>query len=240
MRRHSMVLGSTLVATLVVGVGCTVPLPRYEWHDARTAVRTMSRRDVSIRTLSAACRILLESEGGRVELTGAFVAQPPHRLRLRAWKFSLVVFDVTVNDDGLFVLDNRRLTESSKNLQRVNHARFVEAITLLPGFELDETWQTGVGSENSEFTITRRLPDQGSAIECIVDKNTLVRKRCVYRDDGGHIVQCAIGIEDQRLQVRGRSSHVGISFHAIGSEIQGPAREAKGGAGMGAKVGLRR
>ncbi len=189
MKDRTLALGSAIVAILVVGAGCASPLPRYEWHDAPTALRTMSRRDGGIRTFWASCRILLESGAGRVELTGALVAQPPRRLRLRAWKFSQAVLDITLNDDGLFVLDKNRSKNTSDNLQRVNHARFVEAIALLPGFERDAAWQAGENSDGDEFLITRPSPDQGGAIECTVDKDTLVRKRCVYRDDGGHIRQ---------------------------------------------------
>ena len=189
MNYRTLALGSAIAAILVVGVGCASRLPRYEWHDAQTAIRTMTRRDRAIRTFSAACRILLESEGGRVELTGALVAKPPNRFRLRAWKFSQAVLDITLNEDGLFVLDKSRSGERIESLRRVNHARFIDAIALLPGFEHDAAWRTGAGTDDDEFAIMRPLPDQGSAIECAVDKNTLVRKRCVYRDDGGQVRQ---------------------------------------------------
>jgi len=185
MKNRTVVFGSVIPAVLVGGAGCASPLPRYAWHDAPTALRTMSRRDGGIQTFSASCRILLESDAGRIELTGALVAQPPHRLRLRAWKFSQAVFDITLNDDGLFVLDKNPSTEASEKLQRINHARFVEAIALLPGFERNALWQVRAGTDD-EFTITRPSPDQGAALECTVDKNTLVRKRCVYRNDTGH------------------------------------------------------
>ena len=189
MKNRTLTLGGAIVAILVVGAGCATPLPRYEWHDAPTALRTMNRRDGGIQTFSASCRILLESGAGRVELTGALVARPPHRVRLRAWKFSQAVFDITLNDDGLFVLDKNQSKETSEKLQRINHARFVEAIALLPGFEHDGAWQTGAGSDGEEFTITRPSPDQGAALECTVARNTLLRKRCVYRNDGGHVRQ---------------------------------------------------
>ncbi len=186
---NSRVLASAIAAILVVGVGCTASLPRYEWHDSPSAIRTMARRDGVIRTFSAACRILLGSVGGRVELTGALVAQPPNRFRLRAWKFSQAVFDITLNEDGLFVFDKSRSSEENENLQRFNHARFVEAIALLPGFERDVAWRTVSDDGDDEFTIMRTLLDQGYTIECIVDKSTLLRKRCVYRDHEGRIRQ---------------------------------------------------
>ena len=189
MKIRMLALDSAIVAILVVGVGCGTPLPRYEWHDAPTALHTMSRRDGGIRTFSSSCRILLESGAGRVELTAALVAQPPHHLRLRAWKFSQAVFDITLNDDGLFVLDKNQAKDASETLQRVNHARFIEAIALLPGFEHAAAWHTCARSDGDEFAITKPLPDRGAALECTVDKSTLIRKRCVYRDDGGHVRQ---------------------------------------------------
>lgn len=228
MKSRTLASGSAIAAILVAGGGCASPPPRYAWQDTPTAIRTMSARDGAIQTFSAACRILLESESGRIELTGALVAQPPNRFRLRAWKFSQAVFDITLNEDGLFVLDKSRPSEASEKLQRIDPARFIESISWLPGFEHDAAWQIGAGTDD-EFTITRPLPDQGSAVECIVDKDTLVRKRCVYRDAGGHIIQSLdfdaytlLGdtVWPMRIEGRGESGSFVLLFDRIDLNLE--------------------
>ena len=189
MTERTLLRGSLTAVILVAGAGCTSPLPRYDWHDAQTAFRIMTERESAIRTFSATCRILLESGNGRVQLTGALVAEPPDRLRLRAWKFSQTVLDITLNDDGLFVLQKGRSDDAKEKLEHVDHARFVEAISLMPGFERDAAWQAGREIDQDEFAITKPSSDDGPAIECIADKATLIRKRCLYRDDANRVRQ---------------------------------------------------
>jgi len=180
----------SMVAAISVAItGCASPLPQYAWKDAPTALRTMNERDGGIRTFSATCRMLLESGDGRVELTGAIVARPPHELRLRAWKFSQAVFDITLNEDGLFVLDRKQAKPASDKLKDVNHTRFVDAIALLPGFERDVEWQAETSSGGRTFTIRTGVAGDDAAMECTVDRRTLVKTGCVYRDDVGHVRQ---------------------------------------------------
>jgi len=200
------------------------PLPRYAWDGAGAALRVMAERDGAIETFSASCDLLLEcDDGDRVALTAAIAAEPPDRLRLRAWKFSQAVLDITLNDDGLFLYRKQQGDASDARLKKLTEKRFVTVLELLPGFGQAEQWLPGDVGGDGSFTIVARS-DAVSGIECVVDRATLTRRRCLYRDDDGAVAQTLtfeayrpIGdiVWPMRLEVRGRYGHVDLEFDKV-------------------------
>lgn len=172
---------------LILSGGCAGSLPRYTWSGGARAVDVMAHRDAGVRTFSTTCRILLKSAAGTVELTGVLIARPPNQLRLRAWKFSQAVFDITMNDDGLFVFQRERPDERSADagMSRLTRGGLLEAASLLPGFSTPSDWRVVSDSANDSFVVIRQPGDTNRAVECVIDKPTLTTSRCTYRDESG-------------------------------------------------------
>lgn len=77
----------------------------------------IDRRVASIETLAAECRLTFHRPGkDSVSLQGALVAQPPDRLRLRAWKLGHAVLDLTVRPDGVWLWTAKRADEATRKL----------------------------------------------------------------------------------------------------------------------------
>lgn len=216
-----------LVVLGLTGCAATRPgadLPRYPWTDAGAAMRLIERRDGTIETFSAECDLLIGMQGKRVALRSAVNADPPTRLRLQAFKLTSTVLDVTLNEDGLFVYHKKQSNETDSAIDRLSHSRFVAALTLLPGFDAGADWQLDADETAREFSISRSAPQEHATIQCFVDKATLTRTRCVYRDDDGEVRQTLIfgsyrPINDtvwpMHLEIRGAFGDVDLGFDRI-------------------------
>lgn len=177
-----------LAALALLSCGaCAGPLPRYVWNGGQEAVEVMAARDEGVRTFSTTCRILLKSEEGTVELTGVLIGQPPSRLRLRAWKFSQTVFDITMNDDGVFVFqrEQEHHRSAAAGMGRLTRGGLLEVASLLPGFGTRSDWRFVSSSVDGSFVVTRQPGDTRTAVQCIIDKATLTTSRCTYHDESG-------------------------------------------------------
>ena len=221
MSRRTLSLSLLGVVIALGAANCAGPLPTYSWQDGDTALGTMKRRDGSIQTMSASCRVLLESNGESVELKAGLVAQPPSHLRLRAWKLTQAVFDVTLRPDGLFVFDRGSNGDAKSNVRKVSHAQLVDAISLLPGFGLDDWQVKDRAGAQATFEITRRLSEPSAVLQCEVDRRTLLRLQCTYRDDTGVVRQslafgdyAAVGdvVWPMRVEGRGESGAFTLLF----------------------------
>jgi hypothetical protein len=189
-------LAGCCVAPMLLA-GCAGPLPCYAWSGGANAMALMARRDAAIRTFSATCRLLLDSSAGKIELRGVIVAHPPDRLRIRAWKFSQAVFDVTMNPDGLYVFAKEQHDAASAELSRVTHRELADAATLLPGFSAKAAWRIGDVGRGS-FTRIRAVDQQKGVMACEVDKGTLTTRRCDFRATGGSVQQ-SLAFADYRI-----------------------------------------
>lgn len=165
--------------------GCTRTLPRYQWHDAASAISTMQQRDSGIQTISATFSLLLQSGEGQVELRGAIVAQPPNQLRLRAWKVTRTVLDMTLNSDGLFVFSAARGKKNTSASTTITHDRLMEAVAFLPGFGDITSWKSGVAANQNFFTLSQSISPDNAHMTCSIDKSTLTTSACTYLDEKG-------------------------------------------------------
>lgn len=167
--------------------GCAGRLPEYRYGSSDDALRVMSERDGAIRSVRASFRLLLWSPEGRVSLDGALVAEPPKRLRLRTWKLTQAVFDVTVNENGAFVLDrrpSRAPTDARSADPSIDLASFADALTALPGFGGDAAWTVREDATSGSFTAYRDVGDSDALVECAIDAKTLTRRECRLRSGG--------------------------------------------------------
>lgn len=179
--RAILILGLCLPA-IAAATGCTAPLPTYPRMPDDAALRVIADRLDQVRTVSAAADITLTaSDGRRVRLDGAFIATPPNRARLRAWKFGTPVLDLTVLPDGVWVYtadppgqaDGNR---QSRDLSRLPAASIAPALELLAGayFRRAHTLQEESTAETFAV-IGPALGRQG--IGCDIDRATLTPRR---------------------------------------------------------------
>lgn len=175
--------------SLLVSVGCVRSLPLYAWTDSRMAIDAMTKRDAGVDSFSATCRLLLQSAAGEVELTSVIVAQPPERLRLRAWKFSQPVFDITLNPNGLFVFSKDSGQGTAAQTDRLTRDGLIEATAMLPGFAGKEGWHADDDLDRDNFYRSRSLDADGNVVRCTVEKTTFTTTRCDFLDGDGAMRQ---------------------------------------------------
>jgi outer membrane lipoprotein-sorting protein len=157
-------------------------LPAYRWTDEQTALADLRARADAVKTVSAECGITLRRPDGQtVQLDGALVMRNPDRVRLRAWKFSRAVFDLTLNDDGLWVMTmddpNRREQVLPAS---VSAGEFLRQWSYLNGGLFDEPGlKTRV--EGDTLFVTRAADQtEDGRLTCEVDRRTLTPRRYVY------------------------------------------------------------
>jgi len=179
---------SWLVALMpgLIAAGCTRPLPQYPHLDAAAAMRLMTERSQRVKTLASPCRLILtRNDGQSVQLDGALAAQPPDHLRLRAWKVSQPVFDLTLRPDGLwlYVADASDAalgaTWNDITADRVAGAWAV----LTTGFDADD-WRVVADNKDTLHLSASEGPSHGR-MECEVSRPALTLRRCDVGDPEG-------------------------------------------------------
>jgi outer membrane lipoprotein-sorting protein len=178
-----------LVAGLLCG-GCHNgggggAVPTYPDVTAQRAVSTIAARAQAVRTVSAHAKLLLVNAGGdSVRLEAAVAMQRPGNLRLRAWKFSQAVFDLTMNEQGMWIMTGER----SKNAKRAENSRISAA-------QLGRAWALFNGDLFSQQGLIvldnggKTFQVQGSGegetkLLCTIDRATLTPRRYeLFSDD---------------------------------------------------------
>ena len=157
--------------------GCAPRLPVYPWSGHENALRTITARARSIETMSARCRMVLSaSDGETVQLDGAIVVKYPDHLRLRAWKFSRCVFDLTITPDGKWLMDaggDRR--GDLADLLSPTHSPTRVPIMTAWSLVQDPSALGGepelVDADGRRFTVRYALDD--GYMQCRIDRRTL-------------------------------------------------------------------
>ena len=158
------------------------------------AVELMRERAARVHTISSRGEIVLSRPGGRtIHLDAAIVARPPDRLRIRAWKLSRAVFDLTLRPDGLWLLAPERRDDAQRPiLDRLTADRVARAFSLLMGELPDERWRIAPGETPDVLHLRRGREGAAWHATCEVDRPTLTLRRCAVVDPEG----------DARLTVR--------------------------------------
>lgn len=169
--------------------GCARPkmsaLPTYGGLNDLAALHVLAKRAEAVKTLSAECALTLtRPDGQTVRLDGAVVMEPPHRLRMRAWKFGQAVFDLTLTPDGLWVLTSGDSGRREKVLPAtLSAAQFGREWAALNGrFFLEPDLVTG---GEGKWLTARRTLDDGRRVTCRVDRLTLTPRDYEMRDVQG-------------------------------------------------------
>ncbi|MEX2218594.1 MAG: hypothetical protein WD749_07510 [Phycisphaerales bacterium] len=171
------------VAALVLALGgCAARLPAYPASMSDDeALRVVAERLGSVRTFAGTAGLTLASSGGEViRLEGALVAEPPHRARLRAWKFGAAVLDLTVLPEGVWLFvaeeDDPPAQEGAVQGLKRSAAGIGGALALLSG----DYYRAArpVPAESSASTLVVTAPALGQpAVRCEIERATLVPRR---------------------------------------------------------------
>ncbi len=166
--------------------GCGPRLPVHPWRGHDLALRTIVHRAELLETLTAECRLILtRPDGTCTQLDGALVARMPGYLRLRAWKFSQPIFDVTLTPQGLWVFAADRAGGDS--LQSLPAERIVDAWSLLSAGIVDPSWDPLPDLGRRRFRVGKDVSSRDAATNCAVDRSTFTIRECEFtadEDDG--------------------------------------------------------
>jgi hypothetical protein len=172
---------------MALAAGCQPQLPTYPRVDAQEALRLMADRTAHIESVSAPCRVVLtQSDGRSVQLDGAMVSRPPDYLRLRAWKLSRPVFDLTLRPDGLWIFRAKGSADDQPwSAESLTAARLRRAWSLLTARMDQDAW-TLTQDAGDRLVVSTVDPDDHYRVECVADRDTLTLQRCTIADaDGG-------------------------------------------------------
>jgi outer membrane lipoprotein-sorting protein len=168
--------------------GCHTPdpIPTYPSAPANESFDRMQTRLADVRDISGEGEItLVDTIGNSVRFDAAFALAPPDRARVRAWKLSQAVLDLTVTRDGAWLFLPKqndqhadKLRAAASDASRALH-EWLELLSSRPDAGADDVRTTG-----DQFIVTRHNPD-GSRITSVVDRATLTARQYTIFDRAG-------------------------------------------------------
>ncbi len=199
------------MAMLLWLTGChpAALVPTYPPADAASTLEYLRANLDQVKTLSAQGRLTLQrADGQSVTLDAAVVAQPPARLRLRAWKFDQAVFDLTLTPAGVWVWasqessnlppltgDGARLAEDSPGAPgRLNGVANVgKVLSFVTGGMRNAPPGTVVEETNARLV----LGQNGGRLTLDIDRPTRTLRVCRWMDAAGRR-QFELRLDDYR------------------------------------------
>lgn len=189
-----------LVACLAAG-GCASSekstLPIYPAMSTVESIDVIRTRATKLERVTGRGEITLENPNrGAVSLDSIFVLAPPDRARVRAYKFTQAVFDLTLNPDGLFIFVPRERGKPGELLESTRGAAGAirEWLSSFAG-QVDATG-ADVKQDARSITITRPDAD-GTTRTTVVDRPTLTVRQQTVRDSAG-TVRFTLKLDDYR------------------------------------------
>lgn len=169
-----------LFAVLLTGCAAPASLPPVQWNSTDDALAILRRRADALHTVSAEGLITLERpDGESVRMDLAMVRQGSNRLRLRAWKLTRAVFDLTATPDGVFLLTAEEPSLKAKSKSAgLTAKRLADMLELFNGqfFHRDDL----------KFVDTSTaLIVSDSMLRCDVDRRSLTPMRFTLLDTTG-------------------------------------------------------
>lgn len=168
----------TALSVLALG-GCAANLPTYPAMNDADALQVIAARMDSVKSISASADIALTSaQGETVSLDGAFVARPPERARLRAWKFGSPVLDLTIVPDGVWAYAASREGSASTDMTKLPAAGVSQSIELLSGAYFARARAIGKDSTGATLVVVGAALGRDD-VRCEIDRATLTPRRFV-------------------------------------------------------------
>jgi len=184
MRRKSLLMMAMGAAALTQG--CASRLPTHPWRGHDDALRKIVDRAARIETVSARCRLLMTRPGGNtVQLDGALAARVPGYLRLRAWKLSQPIYDVTATPQGIWVYTApREGPEGGGDLQSLPSSRLIDAWEKLAGGVVDPTWDPLPDDGGPVVYVAQGAGTDETTATCSLDRSTQTIRECHIKGEG--------------------------------------------------------
>lgn len=185
------------VVCLTLGA-CSAPLPTYPQMEPAESLRLIAQRLADVKSIQSGASVNFEDVAGvGVHLDAALVAEPPDRLRMRAWKLDRAVFDATLVDGEFWMLPREKeeggeaRNDSAQAAQGVRRAFSLLAPAFYESARVDE-----------RATTARQLVVLGKAdgytIRCEIDRETLTPRR-FERPQSGNGDVFSIDLEEYTL-----------------------------------------
>jgi hypothetical protein len=200
-RRTVVVLAATLML-----VGCRFvyePIEEVSFDSPEQAKQILIERRDAVRSVQAEADIRITSPGPDASVQnfdGALVMDGPKQVRLRTWKLTQTLFDLTVNDDGTWIAVSDELTKRRPAAEQ-DLGRLADRLGLLMRGP-DYAQATLVPGDDGQ-TLLARWPEGTARI----DRNTLTPTRFTFDDDrSGETVM----IETQFAEYDG-----GVWYHRV-------------------------
>jgi outer membrane lipoprotein-sorting protein len=162
-------------------------LPAYRWTSDATALHDLSERAHAVKTVSAAAMLTLSRPDGQsVRLDGAVAMSLPDKsVRIRAWKLSQAVFDLTLTPQGLWIEmphdANRRQQVAPASLSASQLAR---ALSIFGGEVFDGPDVQVIDRGGPQFQV-RKPMEAGRTMTADVDRRALVVRQYRLADASG-------------------------------------------------------
>lgn len=174
---------------LVTLAGCAKPknasLPTVPTMSVADSISFVNRRAATLERVTGRGPITLVDAGrGAVTLDGIFVLAPPDRARIRAYKFTQAVFDMTLNADGLFIFVPRERGKPGELLDATSGAAGAIRQWLSTFAGQIDTADAQVRETSRTISITRRDAN-GMTRTMEIDRRTLTRQAEIVRDADG-------------------------------------------------------
>jgi outer membrane lipoprotein-sorting protein len=177
----------TLAIALLVAGCASAPreqLPAVSWRSETEALEILAHRAESVKTLSSqGLMTMRRPDGQSVRLDVALVADARQHLRLRAWKLGRAVFDLTMNESGMFMLlpDDPSIRERVRQGQ-LNIKRVADSWELFNGRFFT---RRDVTTKRRGDTLLCSATVDDAHVTCEVDGQTLTPRRYLLRDADG-------------------------------------------------------
>lgn len=160
------------------------PLPMYERMSDAESVRVLAERAHAVRTVSGEGLLTLtRPDGESVRLDAAIVSMPPDKVRMRAWKFGQAVFDLTLNESGVYLITPEGSSrEEQIKSAGVSAAQLARTWSLLSGGYFDSP---GLSVTDRGDALELRREIDGQTVVCEVDRPTLTARQYKLIDPNG-------------------------------------------------------
>jgi len=177
---------------LLLCAGCTAhslpPIHMYPPMDSASALTILAQRAAAIHSVTATCELkLIRHDGQNVHLDAQVVMQTPNHFRMRAYKFTQAVFDLTVRPDGVWVesdADSAHAAQAAAMSHKT--AEIGRMLTWFSGaFFIDPGIHQEIASSTSSPFQFDRPMDGGGKIVCAVSRDTITPLSYTIFDDHG-------------------------------------------------------
>lgn len=191
----------TTLLVLIACAGCAAtpksPLPTFPAMSAERSLEVMRERSAKLERVTGRGAITLDNaDRGAVTLDSIFVLAPPDRARVRAYKFTQAVFDLTLNPDGLFIFVPRERGKPGELLESTRGA--AGAIRQWLASFAGQVDANGADIKQDARTLTIVRPEaDGVTRTTIVDRPTLTVRSQTVRDATG-AVRFTLALGDYR------------------------------------------